>query len=176
MRATQEATKESKRTVAVFKEEDEMTLFEFLKDNELLYNQRLMYYKDPNKTEAIWNKEVPETGGSKAGGLCMARLHIWSLVRVHLISLRQTWLKKNLSFLHTDIVLHHSWKSVFKPAHEATVSRLSHAGPTKEPDQSLVGEPSSVEVISVVRGGGSTEEPLWLSGLSPTPSQNPSNT
>ena len=76
MRATHEATKESKRTVVVFKDEDEMKLFEFQKDNELLYNQRLVYYKDPNKREAIWNKEVPERGGSRAGGQCMARLHI----------------------------------------------------------------------------------------------------
>ena len=49
MRATLEATKQSKRTVAVFKE-DEMKLIEILKDNELLYNKSLMDYKDPNKS------------------------------------------------------------------------------------------------------------------------------
>ena len=45
---TQEASKDSKRTVAVFKEEDELEMVEFLKEYELLYNKRLVNYKDPN--------------------------------------------------------------------------------------------------------------------------------
>ena len=44
--ATKEATKlaseESKRTVAVFNQEDGWKLVDFLKENELLYNKRLM--------------------------------------------------------------------------------------------------------------------------------------
>ena len=50
MRATEEATEEIKRTTAVFKE-DEMKLLEFLRNNELLYNKRLIDYKDPNKRD-----------------------------------------------------------------------------------------------------------------------------
>ena len=51
---TQEALEESKRTVLVFNEEDELKLVEFFKDNELLY-KRPMDYKDPNKRKAIWD-------------------------------------------------------------------------------------------------------------------------
>ena len=57
---------------------------------------------------------------------------------------RLTWLK-NFGFLHTHIVHHHSSKSAFKPACEDTVSRPPDAGSLEEPDQSPVGEPSSVE-------------------------------
>ena len=46
--ATQEGTQERKRMIAIFKEE-EMKLIEFLKENELLCNKRLMDYKDTNK-------------------------------------------------------------------------------------------------------------------------------
>ena len=49
MTATQEAAEESKKTVAMFKEEDEMKLVEFLRDIELLYKKRLMGYKVPNR-------------------------------------------------------------------------------------------------------------------------------
>ena len=54
----QEATEESKRTVTAFKEEDEMKLVEFLRDNELLHKKRLMEYKDPNKREALRNSSL----------------------------------------------------------------------------------------------------------------------
>ena len=46
MKATQEVTN---RTIAVVKEEEEMNLLEFLKDNELLYSKRLRSHKDPNR-------------------------------------------------------------------------------------------------------------------------------
>ena len=49
MEATQQATEESKRTVAVLTEVEKLKQTEFLKDNELLYNKRLMDYEDPNK-------------------------------------------------------------------------------------------------------------------------------
>ena len=56
MEATLEASVESKRTVVVYNEEDELELVEFLNDSELLYNKKLMDYKDPNKREAVWHK------------------------------------------------------------------------------------------------------------------------
>ena len=46
MEATQEASEEMKRTVAVFKERDELKLVEFLRDNELLCNKRITDYKN----------------------------------------------------------------------------------------------------------------------------------
>ena len=65
MRTTQEATEESKGTIVVFKQ-DEMKFVELLKDNELLYNKRLMDYKDPNKGEALWDKFGAENKIDKA--------------------------------------------------------------------------------------------------------------
>ena len=49
----------------------------------------------------------------------------------------------NCSFLHT--MLHHSSKSAFKPAREATVSRPPDAAPSEESDQPLVRELGSME-------------------------------
>ena len=43
MEATQEATQEGKRLIAVFKEEG-MKFIKFFRDNELLYNKRLVNY------------------------------------------------------------------------------------------------------------------------------------
>ena len=60
MRATQGATKESKKTIAVLKEEDEMRNVEFMRDYELLLNKRLMDYKDQNNIEALWDKSCSE--------------------------------------------------------------------------------------------------------------------
>ena len=43
MEATQEATQEGKRLIAVFKEEG-MKFIKFFRDNELVYNKRLVNY------------------------------------------------------------------------------------------------------------------------------------
>ena len=62
-------------------------------------------------------------------------------------------------------------QSAFKPVCNTTVSRPPDAGPTKGPDQLQVRQPGSMESISVASGCGLTEEPLQLSGISPTPSK-----
>ena len=66
MEATQEASEESKRTVVVFNEEDELNLMEFLKDNELRCNKRLTGHKDQNKREAVWDRFCTENNMEKA--------------------------------------------------------------------------------------------------------------
>ena len=38
-----------KRSAVAFSEEQWITLKDYLKDNELMYNKQLMDYKDPNK-------------------------------------------------------------------------------------------------------------------------------
>ena len=45
--ATQEITEDGKRTVALFKEENELKLVEFPKDNELLNKKRLIAFTQP---------------------------------------------------------------------------------------------------------------------------------
>ena len=66
MEATQKASEKSKRTVAVINKKDELKLVEFLNDNELLYNKKHKYYKDPNKREAVWYKFCTENKMDKA--------------------------------------------------------------------------------------------------------------
>ena len=102
MSATQETTEESKRTVAVFKEEDELKPVEFLKDNELLYNKRLMDYKGPNKREAIWDKFCAENKIEKAA--CKSQRTMYGKVTstksgegVSYLTDWQTWIKKAFS-------------------------------------------------------------------------------
>ena len=110
---TQEATEESKWTVALFKEEDELKLVEFLKDNELLHNKKLMDSKDPNKWEALLDKFCTENNMDKAAckewfqsqrTMYGKITHMKPGHGVPIYTCRHTWLKKNLGFLHTRIV------------------------------------------------------------------------
>ena len=113
MDATQEVLEESKKTVAMFNGEDELKPVVFLKDNELLYNKRLIYYKDANKREAVWDKFCPENNMEKAA------CNRWSQSQKTMYGMithinsgqgaphhtdRQNWLKKNFGFLHTYII------------------------------------------------------------------------
>ena len=85
---------------------------------------------------------------------------------------KQKWLKKNFGCLNTHIVYHHSPKSAFKLACEATVSRSPDAGRSEESDQHPVGEPGSMELISIRNRHRLTEEPLKLFSVPLTSSKN----
>ena len=124
-----------------------------------------MEYKDPNKREA------------RVRGQYMARSHMKSSQSVPHYTDRHKWFKKNFGFLSTHILRHHSSKNVLKPALEATVSRRPDAGLSEESDQPPFGEPGSMELTLGGNRHGSTEEPIQLSGIPPTPtlSQNASN-
>ena len=50
------ADKRSKKPPVLFSAEQEQKLVEFLHDNKILYNKRLMDYKDRSKREAVWPK------------------------------------------------------------------------------------------------------------------------
>ena len=50
----------------MFKKEQEMELINFLENNKLIYNKRLMDYKDPNEPEAIWDILCRENNMVKA--------------------------------------------------------------------------------------------------------------
>ena len=79
--------------------------------------------------------------------------------------------KKTFGCLHTHIVCHHSsiLKSVFKPAHEATMSRQPDAAlSAEESDYPPVGEPGTMASISAGSRHGLIEEPLRLFGIYPT--------
>ena len=66
MEPKQWASEESKRTVSVLNKEDEYKLMEYPTDNELLYNKRLMDYKDRHKNETVWDKLCTENKMDKA--------------------------------------------------------------------------------------------------------------
>ena len=44
----------------LFCSEEEQKVVDFLRDNEILYNKRLMDYKDRSKREAVWDKFCEE--------------------------------------------------------------------------------------------------------------------
>ena len=48
------------KTAVVFHDENEQNLVDCLRDNEILYNKRLMDYKDRSKREAVWDKFCEE--------------------------------------------------------------------------------------------------------------------
>ena len=106
----------------MFKEEDEIKIVEFLKDNQLLYNKRFMDYKDPQKREELWEKFwLPARGGSRAREQCMARSHLGNLVRVHLTSLTgRSGSSRTLVFLTTTLCST-IFQSAFNASCEATV-------------------------------------------------------
>ena len=59
------ADKRSKIPPGLFKAEQEQKLVDFLCDNEILYNKRLMNYKDGSKREAVWAKFCEENNLDK---------------------------------------------------------------------------------------------------------------
>ena len=135
----------------MFDEEDYWKLVEFCKDNELLY-KRLMDYIDPNKREVVWDKFCNENKMDNAA--CKRRFQN-----------QRTMYSNEVLAGSTQIFHHHSSKSEYK--------QYSNAGPSEESDQPSFGESSTIEAISVSIAHGSTEEPLRLSGVSLSPSQNP---
>ena len=59
------ADKMSKKPPVLFSAEQEQTLVDFLCDNEILYNKRLMDYKERSKREAVWAKFCEENNLDK---------------------------------------------------------------------------------------------------------------
>ena len=59
------ADKRSKKPRVLFSPEQEQKLVDFLCDNEILYNKRLMDYKDRSKREAVWAKFCEENNLDK---------------------------------------------------------------------------------------------------------------
>ena len=50
------ADKRSKKLTVLFIAAEEQKLVDFLRDNEIFYNKRLMDYKDRSKREVVWDK------------------------------------------------------------------------------------------------------------------------
>ena len=56
----EKADERSKKPAVLFSAEEEQNLVDFLPNNEILYNKRLMDYKDRAKREAVWDKFFEE--------------------------------------------------------------------------------------------------------------------
>ena len=143
MMATQEATEESKWIIAVFKEEQEMKLVEFLRDYELLCSKKVMDYKDPNKTEALWDKFCVENKMDKAACKRWFQSHRTMYGKIkHMKSgqgtphftEKQKWFKKISGFLNIHIVHHCSSKSAFisQPVYLMLAHQKSQINPQSE--------------------------------------------
>ena len=53
------------KPTVLFSAEEEQKLVNFLRDNEILYNKRLMDYTDRSKREAVWDKLCEENNRDK---------------------------------------------------------------------------------------------------------------
>ena len=59
------ADKRSKKQAVLFSAEEEQKLVDLLRDNEILYNKRLMDSKDKYKREAVWDEFCEENNLDK---------------------------------------------------------------------------------------------------------------
>ena len=123
------------RWLLLFKEEDEMNLIEFQRDNKLLYNKKVMDYEDPNKKEGIWDNFVLKTVMDKAAckkGFQSHRTMYGKMTHMESVqgaphnANRQKWLQKNFWIINTHIMCHHSSMSAFKQGQFQGLPMLAH--------------------------------------------------
>ena len=129
------ADKRSKKPAVLFRPEEEQKLVDFLHDNEILYNKRLMDYKDKSKREAVWDKVCEENNLDKDAcqrwfqsqrTLFGKVTHMKSGQGEPLLTERQKWTRYNFDFLRDHIVRHLTAKSEFR-APKGSASQASAA-------------------------------------------------
>ena len=131
----EKADKRSKKPAVLFSAEEEQKLVDFLRDNEILYNKRLMDYKDRAKREAVWDKFFEEHNMDKDAcqrwfqgqhTLFGKVTHMKSGQGEPQLTERQKWTRDNFDFLRDHIVRHLTAKSEFRvpkgSASQATVA------------------------------------------------------
>ena len=119
------ADKRSKKPPVLFTAEQEQTIVDFLRDNEILYNKRLMDYKDRSKREAVWDKFCEENNLNKDAcqkwfqsqrKLFRKVTHMKSGQGEPVLTERQKWTRDNFDFLR-DHIVHLLLKPVQQRAH-----------------------------------------------------------
>ena len=129
------AEKRSKKLPVLFTPEQEQKIVDFLRDNEILYNKRLMDYMDGSKREAVWDKFCNENNLNKdAGQMWFQREGTLFGKVTHMkfghgepvLTERQKWTKDNFDFLSDHIMRHLTAKSEFR-APKGSASQASAA-------------------------------------------------
>ena len=122
-RAQARADKRSKKPPVRFSPEQEQKLVDFLRDNEIPYNKRLMDYKDGSKKEVVWAKFCEENNLDKDAcqkwfqsqrTLFGKVTHMKSSQGEPQLTERQKWTRDNFDFLRDHIVCHLTAKSEFR--------------------------------------------------------------
>ena len=108
----------------------------FLRDNEILYNKRLMDYKDRSKREAVWDKFCEENNLNKDA--CQKWLQIQCTLFGKVTHMksgqgepqteRQKWTRDNFDFLRDHIVHHLKAKSEFRAPKRSASQASAAAG------------------------------------------------
>ena len=143
------ADKRSKKLLVLFTAEQEQKILDFLLDNEILYNKRLMDYKDRSKREAVWDKFCEENNLNKDAcqkwfqSQCILFgkvTHMKSSQGEPLLAERQKWTRDNFDFLRDHSVHHLTAKSEFR-APKGSASQASAAEGSSSRRETVHSEP-----------------------------------
>ena len=129
------ADKRSKKPPVLFTVEQRHKIVDFLHENEILYNKRLMDYKDRSKWEAVWDKFCEENNLNKDAcqkwfqsqrTLFGKVTHMKSGQVEAVLTERQKWTRENYDFLRDHIVRYLTAKTKFR-APKGSASQASAA-------------------------------------------------
>ena len=129
------ADKKEQKTPVLFSVEQEQKLVDFLRDNEILYNKRLMHYKDRSKMEAVWAKFCEENNLDKDACQKWFQSHCTLFGKVTYmksgqgepqLTERQKWTRYNFHFLRDHTMCNPTSKSEFR-APKGSASQASAA-------------------------------------------------
>ena len=143
------ADKRSKKPPVQFTAEQEQKIVDFLHDNEILYNKRLMDYKDRSKREALWDKFCEESNLNKDAcqkwfqsqrTLFGKVTHLKSSQGEQQLTERQKWTRDNFDFLRDHIVRHLKAKGDFR-APNWSASQASAAAGSSSRRETVHSEP-----------------------------------
>ena len=143
------ADQRSKKPTVLFSAEEEQELVHFYHDNEILYNKRLMDYKDMSKREAVWDKFCEENNFDKDA--CQRWFqsqctlfgkvnHMKSSQGEPQLTERQKWTRDNFDFFMDHIVRHLTAKSEFG-APKRSASQASAAAGSSSKHETVHMEP-----------------------------------
>ena len=122
---------------------------DFLCDNEILYNKRLMDYKDRSKREAVWAKFCEENNLDKDAcqkwfqsqrTLFGKVAHMKSVQGEPQLTERQKWTRDNFHFFRDHIARHLTAKSEFR-APKGSASQASAAAGSSSRRETVQTEP-----------------------------------
>ena len=143
------ADKRNKKPPLLFTTEQEQKIVDFLHNNEILYDKRLMDYKDRSKREAMWDKFCDENNLNKNACQKWFQSPAHTLQKVtHMksgqgepvLTERQKWTRDNFDFLRDHIVYHLTTKIEFR-APKGSASQTNAAAGSSSRRETVHSEP-----------------------------------